>query len=245
MIFSGEIFSGESSSTLSKLTTTIITLIGLGLGIPIILLAIFLVQRRRMGTISSVLGRLRWSWLMLCSLMAVALLFLQLFLAAVLEDLLGDSTLADEVATASNDWVGWERFIPLALLMLLLVPFQAASEEYFFRGWLMQGIGTYVRSAWWGIIITAVLFSLAHFPESLSGFLTGAWFGLVAAWLTVRTGGLEAAIALHVVNNLVIFLLEAAQGDLDRGDVSNNVASAGWEILLLEIPLYVLYALVI
>jgi hypothetical protein len=38
----------------------------------------------------------------------------------------------------------------------------------------------------------------------------------VFAWLTIRTGGLEAGIALHVLNNVGVFLLDAATG---RGDI--------------------------
>jgi hypothetical protein len=35
-------------------------------------------------------------------------------------------------------------------------------------------------------------------------------------WLAVRTGGLEAPIALHVVNNVLAFLPSAAAGNLDQ-----------------------------
>jgi hypothetical protein len=49
-------------------------------------------------------------------------------------------------------------------------------------------------------------------------------FGIVAAWLVIRTGGLEAGIALHVFNNYLAFGLALLFGDmnatLDIGDVS-------------------------
>ena len=49
-------------------------------------------------------------------------------------------------------------------------------------------------------------------------------FGLIAAWLVIRTGGLEAGIALHVLNNYLAFGFAIAFTDLDSaldpGEVS-------------------------
>lgn len=39
--------------------------------LPLILSGVWLVERRRPGTVSSVIGRLRWSWLALCLLPAL------------------------------------------------------------------------------------------------------------------------------------------------------------------------------
>jgi ascorbate-specific PTS system EIIC-type component UlaA len=41
-------------------------------------------------------------------------------------------------------------------------------------------------------------------------------FGAVMGWLAVRTGGLEAAIALHVINNMLAFGISAAAGSLEE-----------------------------
>ena len=50
--------------------------------------------------------------------------------------------------------------------------------------------------------------------RGLGAFLDQFAFGLAAAWLTVRTGGLEAAIAMHAVGNVVGFTASAAYGEL-------------------------------
>ena len=60
----------------------------------------------------------------------------------------------------------------------------------------------------------------------------------VVGWLTVRTGGLEAAIALHTVNNLAAFTISAALGQLadDR-----TACDAGWPDVLVDgltVPVY-------
>lgn len=59
------------------------------------------------------------------------------------------------------------------------------------------------------VALPSVVFAFAHIYE-IWGMLSVATLAIVAAWLTWRTGGLEAAITLHVVNNLVGFLMMAA-----------------------------------
>ena len=97
-------------------------------------------------------------------------------------------------------------------MALLLVPLQAAAEEYVFRGWLLQAVGAYLRTPWVAIAFQAVLFAAAHGWGTRLGLPGPGRHGRALGWLTVRTGGLEAAIALHVVNNLVAFTVAAAFG---------------------------------
>ena len=47
----------------------------------------------------------------------------------------------------------------------------------------------------------------------------------------VRTGGLEASIALHVVNNLLGSLFSAAYGDLS---VDETAADLPWQLALVD-----------
>ena len=58
-------------------------------------------------------------------------------------------------------------------------------------------------------------------------------FALTVGWLTVRTGGLEAGIALHALNNLLAFLLPAAIGQLSGWD---DQGGAPWTLLRLGHP---------
>lgn len=55
------------------------------------------------------------------------------------------------------------------------------------------------------VALPGLVFALAHIYE-IWGMLSVGSLGLIAAWLVWRTGGLEAAITLHIVNNLVGFL---------------------------------------
>lgn len=111
--------------------------------------------------------------------------------------LTGDAIVVD--FTHPGIWV-------MVLLVLVLIPFQAAAEEYVFRGYLMQLVGGWLRHPAFAILFPVPLFVLGH-GYDVWGAASVGMFAIVAAWLTWRTGGLEAAISLHIVNNVLIFLL--------------------------------------
>ncbi|WIB13968.1 CPBP family intramembrane glutamic endopeptidase [Curtobacterium sp. MCPF17_052] len=81
------------------------------------------------------------------------------------------------------------------LLVVLLVPFQAAAEEYVFRGFLMQTIGSWIPvravGAVVAVVVSTVLFAVLHVPNGYNvwGILDVGSFGLVAAVIVLRTGG--------------------------------------------------------
>jgi hypothetical protein len=62
-------------------------------------------------------------------------------------------------------------------------------------------IGRWLRHPAFAILLPVPLFVLGHGYDLLGQIGVGL-FAVAAGWLTWRTGGLEAAIALHVVNNL-------------------------------------------
>src|SRR5690606_10322147 len=98
------------------------------------------------------------------------------------------------------------------------VPFQAAGEEYLFRGYLTQAFGGLFNAPWVSraaaVLVPALLFALAHGAQDPPIFVDRLAFGLVAGVLVIATGGLEAAIAMHVLNNFVAFGLALAFTDM-------------------------------
>jgi membrane protease YdiL (CAAX protease family) len=174
--------------------------------IPAVLVVVRVVGRRPPGTVSSVAGRLRWGWLAVCSAV----------LAVVAVPVLGAALVADP-PRGGWDGVDWDLVAQVAAISVVLVPFQAAAEEYLFRGHLAQLVGAYVRSPWVPAVALSLLFGLAHGTEQgWWSFVDRAGFGLVAAWLTLRTGGLEAAVALHAVGNVAITLGATVVGELEQ-----------------------------
>ena len=109
--------------------------------------------------------------------------------------------------------LNWSDFLPSLLLGLLLIPLQTSFEELFFRGYLMQGLGSW--NVWAGIAITSVLFGLAHsFNEEVEavGSLGIAMIyyigvGLFFALLTMYDRTLELPLGIHAANNIYAFLV--------------------------------------
>lgn len=96
-------------------------------------------------------------------------------------------------------------------ITLLLVPFQAASEEMVLRGYLGQWFARYLKPKWLVYVLTSALFAALHLanPETESGIVLYMiaifTFGLIACALTHKTNGLEAAIGVHIFNNIFVF----------------------------------------
>ncbi|MFC5267569.1 CPBP family intramembrane glutamic endopeptidase [Kribbella qitaiheensis] len=228
-----------------------ITLTMLGALIPVVPFTAWLIQRRPAWSIASVLNRIRWRWLLLCCLPALGYIVLS-YVLGILVDAIFPPT---DNATDSGSWVGFSAFVGPALVILLLVPFQSAAEEFIFRGWLIQAVGAYgpddtngtgfvrrlklvLRTPWPALVVSSGLFVSAH------GYTGWAMadiflFAMVIGWLTIRTGGLEAAITLHALNNLAAFLLPAATGQLDGWA---DQGGAPWTLLVVDIPCLAFYA---
>jgi membrane protease YdiL (CAAX protease family) len=193
--------------------------------------------RGRWRPLLSVDGVVRWRWLRLC--LAVALV--EGLLSVVAEAVF--AALGAPLGPPRGAWVGWARFLPLALAVVVAIPPQAAAEEILFRGTLMQALGAWVRAPWFAVLLSSVAFGAMH-ALPLPGFVSTSTFGLVCAWLTIRTGGLEAAVALHVLHNSAFFLAEAATGRGDRWITETNV-DVHWHAALVDIGLSGLYGVAI
>jgi hypothetical protein len=106
-------------------------------------------------------------------------------------------------------------FLIFMVFALLLIPIQAACEELFFRGYLMQGLGLRIRGLIVLPLVSGLLFGALHLwnPEMTetngSWLLAASYFliGWFAALITLLDGGLELALGLHVANNLYTALV--------------------------------------
>ena len=66
------------------------------------------------------------------------------------------------------------------------------------------------------LLVTSGLFALAHGAQNFPLFFDRFAFGLMAGLTVILVGGLEAGIALHILNNLLAFAVAIAFGDLDE-----------------------------
>lgn len=85
----------------------------------------------------------------------------------------------------------------ISLIVLAFLP--AMFEEMFFRGALQQTMIGITRNAFWGILITAILFSGFHL--SYYGFLPRAFIGVVLGYIFYYGKNIWLNISVHFLNN--------------------------------------------
>ncbi|WP_422861213.1 lysostaphin resistance A-like protein [Flagellimonas sp. W118] len=145
----------------------------------------------------------------------------------------------------------WSKFIPLAVIAIVLIPLQTSFEEYLFRGHMMQGLGIMAKNRWVPLVVTSVLFGLMHIAnpevEKLGmGIMvyyigTGFFLGI----MTLMDEGLELALGFHAANNLITALLVTAdwtafQTHSIYKDISEP--ALGWDAL---IPVLVIFPILL
>ena len=81
-----------------------------------------------------------------------------------------------------------EGFVGFLIAILLTSPLQAAAEEVFFRGYLLQALGSLASSKWVGIVGSAFVFALFHGTQNAWLFGSRFAFGVLAALLVVYLG---------------------------------------------------------
>ncbi|MFT4109457.1 lysostaphin resistance A-like protein [Propionicimonas sp.] len=190
----------QVTNTFSEPSGMVATQLGLATLIPISMALVLLVHRFHPRWLHSVQPGFRWRFAFVTG--AVALLVLGAVWA---------------ISRIGQSWTVQPEpaFWGFVLAILLTSPLQAAAEEYFFRGYLLQAIHTTApNSPWFGVVGSAAIFALMHGTQNLPAFLYRFVFGVLAGWLVVKTGGLEAGIAAHVANNVIAFGWAALSGTM-------------------------------
>ena len=138
-------------------------------------------------------------------------------------------------------------FFIMLSIAVVMVPLQTSFEEYFFRGYLMQGIGVLAKNRWLPLFITSVFFGGLHFfnPEVTKlGNIIMIYYigtGFLLGIMTLMDDGLELPLGFHAGNNLVTAILVTADWTaFQTNSVLKDISepSAGWDVL---IPVLVVY----
>lgn len=112
---------------------------------------------------------------------------------------------------------------------LVLFALQSAAEELLFRGYLAQGAQVIFRRTIVTVLLTSVLFTAAHEGTDIRAvwaqraeIMTMALF---LSWTTLRFGRLEAAMGVHIANNILFacFVGGAGGGMLDFPGLTERV----------------------
>lgn len=142
-------------------------------------------------------------------------------------------------------------FLILAIIGILLIPIQTSTEEYVFRGYLMQGFAILSKNKWFPLVMTSVIFGSMHIanPEvEKMGYIILVYYigtGFFLGIITLMDEGMELALGFHAANNLVTALLvtsdwSAFQTNSIFKDVSSP--SAGFEIL---VPIFIIFPILL
>ena len=143
------------------------------------------------------------------------------------------------------------QFAILCVIAVVLIPFQTSTEEYIFRGYLMQGFGNLAKNKWFPLVMTSVIFGVMHImnPEVTKlGYIVMVFYigtGFLLGIMTLMDEGMELALGFHAANNLVGALLvtsdwTAFQTHSLLKDISEP--DAGLDIIL---PVVLIYPIVL
>jgi membrane protease YdiL (CAAX protease family) len=208
---------GTLDEDFSPITMNATDLLLAGL-IPVSALAVAVAHKVRPRWIASVRGGVRWRWLGRCALVV----------APVWVVYLGIGFFVDPTGPDRPD-----HWVLLLVMALVVTPFQAAGEELLFRGWLVQNLGAYFARPVAGLVVTTVvsaaLFGLAHGSPDPWVLLSIATLAVAACLANWRTGGLEAGIAMHAVNNVGVGVVTITYGGYADSFVDQTTTGSPWD----------------
>ncbi|MDY0986133.1 CAAX amino terminal protease self- immunity [Flavobacterium sp. ACN2] len=142
-------------------------------------------------------------------------------------------------------------FLVLVILGCILIPIQTTTEEYVFRGYLMQGFANLAQNRWFPLLMTSVIFGSMHWTNPEVGKMgniimiyyigTGLFLGVI----TLMDEGMELALGFHAANNLVGALLVTSDWTVfQTNSIFKDLSepSAGIDVIL---PVVVIYPLLL
>ena len=142
-------------------------------------------------------------------------------------------------------------FLILAIIGTIFIPIQTSTEEYVFRGYLMQGFANLAKNKWFPLVMTSLIFGSMHIlnPEvTKMGYIIMVYYigtGLFLGIITLMDDGMELALGFHAANNLIGALLVTSDWSVFQThsifkDMSEP--SAGADVIL---PVVIVYPILL
>ncbi len=140
-------------------------------------------------------------------------------------------------ALVAPDALGWGTIeigtttLVIIVITLVAIPLQSAGEEIAFRGVIAPAAGSWFRNvrlaAVFAIVVSAATFALVH--VSVDPWFVGYLFVFSASTVALGliSGGLEAAMAFHVSNNVVAGIFNALLAGNEPTTVDRQTDSGG------------------
>lgn len=198
-------FNAWSDQLIDMNTTTgvLFGLISVILMWPAAELATLCIYRRLFSSMFSLRGGMRWGRLGRYLLVGAAVWVVCAIVMVIFSD--------GAMGNLTSGIVWNSQVLAMLIAIILLVPFQATAEEIVFRGLAMNIIGSWLRHPAWAVLIPVPMFVAGHLYD-LPGLIDVGIFAVIVGTLTIITGGLEAGIAFHIVNNVFAFGLGVLAG---------------------------------
>lgn len=201
--------------------------IALGLLIPASLLLSYLIFRQPAGFLTSVVGRFRWRWFFSIVWIVAIVWIVQFAFELWASDALAEAHVRSHT-------------VPVLLTVIFTTPFQAAGEEFAFRGIVNRSVASLIPNhnvgAALGAIVSSVVFMASHAAADPWLNLYYFLFGIAACVLVQLTGGLEASIAIHVINN---WIGEILLPFVDMSNAFDRSAGTGGPAMLINMAVFV------
>ncbi|MGI5213374.1 hypothetical protein [Plantactinospora sp. CA-290183] len=203
--------------------------------LPVAMATVWLVEHRPASTVWSVRRRLRWPLLVVFAAVAVP--------AAMHAAAVTSAFVATPLGVASSGPSQAGGVLPrLATLtvLLILAAGQAAALVYLSGIWL-QACGAVYGSSWSVIVGAASMSLLAQQPSGYWHALDVVITAVILGWITLRTGGLEAALAL-VFAHAAVYAGQAVAGSAVQPSATGEVS---WAVPLIHAYLLIGYAAIV
>lgn len=181
---------GYDNMDVSSVGGILLNLGGLAVFIPALWLAAKIVRDRPFSSYSSSRGGWNWKLFGKCLLIAIVTVGIPAVISNLMEP--GD---------------GVNRLTVFTFLLLTVMgPLQCIAEEYLFRAFFLQTLGSWFKIPIVAIVVSAVIFAAGH-PYSMAGVLSVLASGLIWGFTAKISRGLEASSAAHIANNMATFYM--------------------------------------
>ncbi|MEQ5840687.1 CPBP family glutamic-type intramembrane protease [Paraburkholderia acidicola] len=147
------------------------------------------------------------------------------------------------IAPRHFEWPHHRDQIVIAMVNLFVIPFAAFAEELFFRAWLTQTIGRYIRSTIVVVALVAVIFAAFHTQYDLRMKTLIFVDSLGFSALSLRDQRLELVIGVHSMMNVCVALqLLFFTGPLPHAQIPATPFDF-WSLLILKcvLPIALMY----
>ncbi|MCD0465641.1 CPBP family intramembrane glutamic endopeptidase [Flavobacterium sp. ENC] len=146
------------------------------------------------------------------------------------------------------------KLVPFVILVVIgsvLIPIQTSTEEYVFRGYLMQGFANLAQNRWFPLVLTSLIFGSMHIfnPEvAKMGYIIMIYYigtGFFLGVLTLMDEGIELSLGFHAANNLIgALLLTSDWSVFQTNSIFKDMSepSAGLDVIL---PVVVIYPILL